>query len=49
MKWWRKTANQHQGEICGAADFHDERVSQEPAVAAKNEVANQPQGTYEYQ
>lgn len=49
MKTRRQTANKHQGEVCGATDFHSERVSQERAVAAKNEVANQPQGTYEYQ
>ena len=49
MKTRRKTANKHEGEICGAADFHRERVSQEQATEAKNEAANRPQGTYEYE
>ena len=49
MKTRRKTTNQHQGEICGAADFHGERVVQELAIEAKNEAANRPQGTYEYE
>ncbi|MBS1230814.1 MAG: hypothetical protein H6R17_4091 [Proteobacteria bacterium] len=49
MKTRRKTANKHEGEIFGATDFHRERVSQEQATAAKNEAANRPQGTYEYE
>ena len=49
MKNRRRTADKHEGEICGAADFHGERVSQEQTIEAKNEAANQPQGTYEYE
>lgn len=49
MKTKRQTANKPQGEICGATDFHGERVSQEQTVTAKNQVANRPQGTYEYE
>ena len=49
MKTRRQTANTHQGEIYSAADFHGERVVQEQAIEAKNEEANRPQGTYEYE
>ena len=49
MKTRRKVANKHLGEICGTADFHGERVSQEQAIEAKNEASNRPQGTYEYE
>lgn len=49
MKTRRQAANKHQGGICDATDLHGERVAQEQAVAAKNQAANRPQGTYEYQ
>ena len=49
MKNRRRTADKREGEICGAADFHGERILQEEAVEAKNQAANRPQGTYEYE
>ena len=49
MKNRRKAASKHGGEILGAADFHGERILQEEAVEAKNQAANRPQGTYEYE
>ena len=49
MKTRCKTARKHRSEMCGAADFHSERVFQEQAIEAKNEEANRPQGTYEYE
>ena len=49
MKNRRKAASKQGGEVCGAADFHDERILQEEAIEAKSETANRPQGTYEYE
>ena len=42
MKNRRRTADKREGEICGAADFHGERVSQEQTIEAKNEVRTSP-------
>lgn len=49
MKSRHKTTHPHGGSVAGAAEFHSERIRQETRVEAKNEVANRPQGDYEYE